>query len=661
MSANIGSATNLELVDNASGGLDIPANDQLIVDITVVLTDDTTNNTPGKSFTNTANYTYDVINDDTGTVTNGAAGASGAVTIVAPNLIMTKTGPANMRLGVAGTFTLDVQNNGGADAWDTVITDVLPYVTTSPSGGMCSTAPTIVSAGIYDSSGTTLVKSLTSGTDYNYTITMTSTGVIPAGDHLIINYSTSLDPGTASNMSLTNIAGATQYKSADPSGSSFVHTYNNTLGTATEATASNTDFQDAFTVVTTAPTLTFTKDVYDVTTSSPGTSAHPGDTLRYTLTINNTGTVDANNFDLTDDLDNLNSTAMFVPGSLVVTSIPSGAIDASNAGGGSKGTGYVSISGLTVPAGASITIEYTVQLTAVIDNGTVVLNQAQIAAPTIVAQLSDDPNTTTAHDPTHTTINSAPKFQIYKTSADLTGSSTILLAGDTLRYSITVKNIGDENAINALLKDQIPANTTYVAGSTTLNGNKVSDVSGASPLQNGMLINSLADTTPGHMPADSSGSTANIARITFDVTINAGVVSGTVISNQGFLTGSGAGSGAFNEQPSDDPNTATLNDPTLNVIGNVPLIDAIKTVSLKTDVNGNGYVDAGDVLEYTIKVTNYGKVQASGVTLTDAVPANTTYYPNSTTLNTLAVAEPTPGVSPLAASTPDTMPVSLAM
>ncbi|HKK04341.1 MAG TPA: isopeptide-forming domain-containing fimbrial protein [Gammaproteobacteria bacterium] len=656
---NIGSATNLELVDNASGGLDIPANDQLIVDITVVLTDDTTNNTPGKSFTNTANYTYDVINDDTGTVTNGAAGASGAVTIVAPNLIMTKSGPANMRLGVAGAFTLDIQNNGGADAWDTVITDVLPYVTTSPSGGMCSAAPNIVSAGIYDSTGTTLVKSLTNGTDFNvnfvgaptctYTITMTSTGVIPAGDHLIINYSTSLDPGTATNMSLTNIAGATQYKSADPSGSGFVHTYSNTLGTATEATASNTDFQDAFTVVTTAPTLVFTKDVYDVTRSSPGTSAHPGDTLRYTLTINNTGTVDANNFNLTDDLDNLNSTAMFAPGSLVVTSIPSGATDASNAGGGSKGTGYVSISGLTVPAGASITIEYTVQLVPVIDNGTVVLNQAQIAAPTIVTQLSDDPNTTTADDPTHTTINSAPKFQIYKTSADLTGSSTILLAGDTLRYTITVNNVGDENAINALLKDQIPASTTYVTGSTTLNGKKVSDVSGASPLQDGMLINSLADTTPGHMPADASASTANVARITFDVTINAGVVSGTVISNQGFLTGSGAGSGAFNEQPSDDPNTATLNDPTLDVIGNVPLIDAVKTVSLKTDVNGNGYVDAGDVLEYTIKVTNYGKVQASGVTLTDAVPANTTYYPNSTTLNTLAVAEPTPGVSPLAA------------
>jgi len=660
---NTGSPTNLVLVDNASGGLDIPANDQLVVDVTVVLTNDTTNNTTGKSFTNTATYKYNSVNDNNSTVANGAPGASGAITIAAPNLIMDKTGPATMYLGAAGSFSLNVQNTGTATAWNAVITDILPYKTTIPTGGMCSTAPTITGAGIYNSSNT-LVTALTAGTDFSvsyvgapsctYTITLlTAAAAIPVGDHLLITYNTNLDPGSASNIALTNVAGATQYLSADPSvtgAAGNVHTYTNTL---TDGTPTVTDFQDAFTVTTAAPTLTFTKDVYDVTTSSVGTSAHPGDVLRYTITIKNTGVVDANNFTFTDDLDKLNTNAMFVPATLAVTTIPSGAVDASSATGGSKGTGYVSISNLNVTAGNSITIVFTVQLIPVIDSRTVVLNQGQIAAATIVTQLSDDPNTTSAADPTHTTINSAPKFRIYKTSADLTGSSTILLAGDTLRYTITVKNIGDENALNALLKDQIPANTTYVAGSTTLNGNTLTDPStGGSPLQNGLLIYSPADTTPGHMPADASSSTANVATITFDVTINAGVVSGTVISNQGFLTASGAGSGPVNEQPSDDPNTAVLNDPTLNVIGNVPLIDSVKTVSLKTDLNGNGYVDANDTLLYTITVTNYGKVQASGVKLTDAIPANTSYVANSTTLNTLAVPDPSAGVSALAGGMP---------
>ena len=45
-------------------------------------------------------------------------------------------------------------------------------------------------------------------------------------------------------------------------------------------------------------------------------------------------------------------------------------------------------------------------------------------------------------------------------------------------YSITVKNVGSENAINARLRDQLPANTTYVANSTRLNGAAVADLAG---------------------------------------------------------------------------------------------------------------------------------------------------------------------------------------
>jgi hypothetical protein len=56
-----------------------------------------------------------------------------------------------------------------------------------------------------------------------------------------------------------------------------------------------------------------------------------------------------------------------------------------------------------------------------------------------------------------------------------------------------------------------------------------------------MLIHSPADSTPGTMPADPSGTAANIATIRFDVVVSPSVVNGTVISNQAFVTSQDSG------------------------------------------------------------------------------------------------------------------------
>ena len=50
-----------------------------------------------------------------------------------------------------------------------------------------------------------------------------------------------------------------------------------------------------------------------------------------------------------------------------------------------------------------------------------------------------------------------PLWQLQKAAEDTTGASTILFAGDLLRYTITVKNIGTENATVVELRDTIPA------------------------------------------------------------------------------------------------------------------------------------------------------------------------------------------------------------
>ncbi len=659
---NTGTATNL-VIQDTTNGIDIPAGQQIVVNVTVVLSN-TTNNTLGKQFQNTATYTYDSVNNNTSTQANGAPGASGPITIVGPNLTMQKSGPGTMSTLAPGTFTLNVQNTGGSTAWQTTLTDILPYVTSPTTGGMCGSAPTNVTAQIYQSNGTTAVSPpLVNGTDFTVsfagapactlTIAMKSSATaIPPTDRLIVTYSASLDPNTAGGITLTNIAGATQWLSADPAVTAPGNIQTLT-GPLTNGTPGVLDNQDAFTVTTQAPSLTFTKTVYDVTTGQSGANARPGDTLQYTLTIQNAGALGASNFTLTDELDKLNTTAMFVPGSLKLVTVPAGAnTSLTSTTGGSKGTGLVSISNLSITpqgqTGDTLVIQFQATLVPVINSGSLVLNQAQIGSSTLPTQLSDDPSITGTPNPTQTLITSAPAFRVLKTVQDITSGTSTVMAGDTLRYTITVKNVGTENATGVTLRDQVPSYTTYVANSTTLNGAAVADPSaGVSALQNGMLINSPANLTAGAMPANASTTTTNVATITFEVQISKNVVNGTLISNQGFVDGSGATSGPFPEQPSDNPATPVLNDPTTVVVGNLPLVYALKTVQLVVDNNGNGLVDPGDVLQYTITLTNSGATPATGVVLTDAVPANTTYVANSIQMNGAPVAQPDGGVSPL--------------
>jgi uncharacterized repeat protein (TIGR01451 family)/fimbrial isopeptide formation D2 family protein len=660
---NAGTATNINLSDTTNG-LDIPANDQLVVNITVVLNNDTVNNTIGKQFQNTATYTYDSVDNNTGTLANGAPGASGPITIVGPELTMQKSGPGTMTALAPGTFTLNVQNTGGSTAWQATIKDILPNVASPAPGSMCGSAPTNVTARIYQADRVTPVSAaLVNGTDFTvsfagapactFTVAMkSSAAAIPPTDRLIVTYSASLDPYTAGGIALTNIAGGTQWLSADPAVTAPGNIQTVT-GPLTNGTPGVLDNQDAFTLTTQAPSLSFTKTVYNVTTGQSGANAKPGDTLQYTLTIQNVGTLGASNFTLTDDLDKLNATPMFTPGTLKLIAAPAGANTAStSATGGTKGTGLLNVSNLSIApqgeTGDKLVIQFQVTLAPVIDSGSLVLNQAQIGSPLLPTQLSDDPSVTGTADPTRTLITSSPAFLVQKTVRDITSGTATVMAGDILSYTITVKNDGTENATGVTLRDLVPANTSYVANSTTLNGLAVPDPgAGASALQNGMLIKSPANSTSGVMPADAGTTTTNVATVTFQVQISKNVVDGTLISNQGFVNGSGATSGPFSEEPSDNPATPVPNDPTTVVVGNLPLVYALKTVQLVGDVNGNGFVDPGDTLQYTITMTNSGATPATGVVLTDGVPANTTYVANSVRMNGVAVADAGPGISPL--------------
>ena len=417
---------------------------------------------------------------------------------------------------------------------------------------MCDIAPVQITAQLFETDGVTPVApALVQGSDFDvafagdpactFTVTMlNATAAIGSDQRLIVTYQTELDANTQQDAVLTNVAGATEWFSLDVSDAAlapYARTYTRVL---TDGTVGVLDHEDAHTVVEFTPILIFEKTVANVTSGDdPANIATPGDTLRYSLRVENASTSAVNNFSIVDELDELNATPSFQAGTLNVVTLPAGA-DSSNTdpNGGVAGTGLLDIRSLSLGGlGESITIEFEVVLAPVIADGSYVYNQSDLQYNGNTVAVSDDPNVNGPadpnvagdEDPTQILIQSAPVFVIEKISTYMTGDPNVLLAGETLRYTITVQNIGSDNAIDAEMVDQIPANTSYVAGSTTLNGVALADNNaGSSPLTDGILINAPEDVTPGVMNA---GVPNNVATIIFDVVVYPDVPDGTMVCN----------------------------------------------------------------------------------------------------------------------------------
>ena len=575
-----------------------------------------------------------------------------------PVLIVDKSGPPQLKPTEFGTFAIDVHNTGNIEAHNITLVDRLPD---TPTGGMCTTPPQILSARVVAADGVTPVPGkgpLVQGTDYSLTyaacqltlITQSAAAAIGVDERLLISYRAQVDADAQNGTVLTNVAGATRW--LNPGNLVFSRVL-------TDGTPTTVDHEDAYSVTVDLPQLKFDKTVTNLTTAqNPATHATPGDTLRYRIRIENLGTSPLTNFSLRDELGRLNAAAVYAPGTLNLVTVPAGAdVTNTNASGGLNNGGLADIRNLSLGGlGSFVVIEYDVKLLPVLPNQSYVQNQAQVYVDGIEVARSDDPNVgATApdplvlgdEDPTRVQITSAPKFRVLKTSTYLGASTTVLRAGDRMRYTITVKNIGTDNATGVVIRDQIPVNTTYVAGSTMLNGTLQNDnAQGITPLADTIAIYAPENATAGVMRADATNTTANVATITFDVTTYPDLPDGTIISNQAFLS---APDFAILDYPSDDPRTPLVNDPTRDIVGNVPLLFATKQAELVIDNGSPGIVDPGDTLRYTITIYNNGAIPATNVVLADNVPPNVTYVADTTTLNGLPYGQPDNGSSPLAA------------
>lgn len=200
-----------------------------------------------------------------------------------------------------------------------------------------------------------------------------------------------------------------------------------------------------------------------------------------------------------------------------------------------------------------------------------------------------------------------------------TVDKAVAVVGDTLTYTIKLDNsTGTADATNVIFTDAVPAGTTFVAGSVTVDGVASAGAPGA-----GINVGTVV----------AGGSKTVVFKVTV-ASIPAAPAT-AVYSNAASWTYqfiSCAGQPVSNGSLTTNP-----------VLTNVARMAASKSVA------PTGAVTPGTTLTYTVTLTNDGTAASAATTLQDAIPAGTAYVAGSTTLNGAAVAD-VAGVMPFVAA-----------
>jgi uncharacterized repeat protein (TIGR01451 family)/fimbrial isopeptide formation D2 family protein len=617
----------------------IPSGSQVVIEITVFL-DDTLANAAGTQFINTAKWWFgraiDVDGDGVISYPNeffeplpGEWGITPPMTISEPNLVVTKTSSETaLNFGTPATFTIDVQNIGGVDAWNVTVLDQLPDGAT---GGMCDYDPTSASgitARVFAPDGVTPVSiPLVQGTDFSVSyssapgcqlgLTMldTSGAKIGPSQHLIINYETQLDADSQDNISLTNVAGATRWFSGN---SSFAGRREYNEGPLTDGTTGVPDFQDSVTVMTALAGYYFQKTVTDLNSGlNPATTAAVGDTLRYRLRLFNVDQT-INQVTINDLLD---TNSFDLSTFTMVTPPPTGATYNFN-----STIGLLAINGspapLNVAVGQELVIEFDITLKTNLINGITVNNQATLGAIGITAY-SDDPYVNgiappgDPADPTSVVIQSpGPLSKVY-TQANAS-------IGEPFQYRITVPGIPvtvplydvrifDNIGLSAADLSFVSANVVSGGTWTLINTGSAND-----------LV--IEDAITGiDIPANGQA--------VIDIT----VALQNTVNNQRGLTFTNSASYTYNRMNgNNDTQIVGGSDITANMSIFEPVLTASKVATNATlgKAPGDPFT-GGDLIQYVVTIDNIGNSTAYDVNIVDTLPLALSFY--STFVPTAAI------------------------
>ncbi|KGM96931.1 hypothetical protein Z955_12770, partial [Clostridium botulinum C/D str. DC5] len=461
------------------------------------------------------------------------------------------------------------------------------------------------------------------GDTINYTITIENTSataniqnatlndVLPVGltyktGTLLVNNNPSTDPLTAVNLgninanNTTTVTFTVDVATAPASGSKYVNSATVDYEfLSPDSTTLNGSVTTTNTVYSNAIVITPTIAKTAVSSNTIQGVAAVGDTINYTITIENT------------------SAAATLQNATLNDSLPSGLVYKS---------GTLSINGnLSTDLLSSITLGNIAP-----NSTTIVKFIADVATPP--ASGSKYINSATVNysflSPDSTTLNNSVSTTnaVYSNTIVITPTVTksavssnaipnIAAVGDTIDYTITIENTSNTATIqNATLNDTLPTGLTYKTGTLSVNNTASTDALSSVTLGN---INPSTTTT-----------------VKFSATVDAAPTSGSEYIN----------SATVNYQFLSPDNTPLNNSVTANntVYSNNIIITPTVIKTANTSV-----VSIGNAVNYTITIENTDtSTTLTNITLTDALPTELSYVSNSLTVNSVpTTGSPITGIS----------------
>ncbi len=248
-------------------------------------------------------------------------------------------------------------------------------------------------------------------------------------------------------------------------------------------------------------------------------------------------------------------------------------------------------------------------------NGSTVASPETTETPDGTGATDGDP----ANDPTVATLTALPRIQLIKSLVSITDTTGdgLIGAGDTVAYSFAVTNTGNLHLANVTVTDPLVTvaggpislapgttdSTTFTASYTLVQAD----------VNRGHVLNSATVTggavTAGGTPILGPGGAQLTAS---DVSDTGTAPDGSTVANP---------SGTETPDATGGTDGDPTNDPTVALISQTAGIELIKSLTGTTDVNGNGYLDVGDTLDYGFTVTNTGNLALANVTVTDPIVA----------------------------------------
>ena len=588
----------------------------------------------GTSLTNSATGTSTTPDPTPG---NNTGTAITPVTTSA-DLVVTKTAAANVTAGTNLVYTITVINNGPSDAQAVALADTLPAGTTFVS--QTQTAGPAFTLGNAGNAINDTIATLANGASATFSVTVLVSASDPSGAVLTNSAtasSTTSDPNPGNN---TGTATTTVTTSADVSitktAAATAFAGNNLTYTIT---ITNNGPSDAQSVVVSDTLPPFTTFVSQSQTSGPVfTLANAANVLNDTIAtlangasatisvVVNVSTGAANGSTLVNIANVTSPTPDPLPGNnsgtatttvstssdmaitktvdiptpvlgtnvvFTVTLTNNGPSDATNVVVSDvlpAGLTYVTsnaASGTYAPGTGLWTIPALISLSST--TLTVTATAATVGAKTNTATIlsADQPDAIPGNNSASATVT--PQYP--ELSVSKTDNVAVVQPGNTLTYVLTFQNNGNRNATNVVITETVPANTTFVAAGSTPGW----IVAGAN-----MTLN------VGTVVAGAPARTA-----TFVVHVNNTVPVGTTqIAN----------TASIDDDHTNGPDPIPLNNTTSDIDA---LIAAPDFVIVKSD--GGKTVLPGNVLVYTLTYSNAGSIDATGVVVSETVPANMTF------------------------------------